>query len=271
MSTPLISVIITAYNAERFISETIESILSQSYSNFEIIIINDGSDDETERIINLFNDSRIVYYNPGRIGRGKALNMALFKAKGTFVAVQDADDVSHPQRLETQIQLLENYSGKVVLGTAVKRISADDIINPSFFSKKKIDSIQLIDVTSQIAFINPVKHSSAFMRLADIKKNNCYDQERKNLFDWDLFYRFVRSGGRLCVISEKLVYKRQHNNQFFEVGKRFEYIISTILLQYRIMKEMKVARISILLLPVQFIYRMLPLKIRMTVRRILGK
>lgn len=109
MSTPLVSVILPAFNAEMFLRESISSILNQSLKNIELIIINDGSTDSTEDIIKSFSDNRIVYLkNTINLGIIKTLNKGIDNAKGKYIARMDADDISMPNRLKRQIEVLEN-------------------------------------------------------------------------------------------------------------------------------------------------------------------
>lgn len=109
MSTPLVSVILPAFNAEMFLRESISSILNQSLKNIELVIINDGSTDSTEDIIKSFSDNRIVYLkNTINLGIIKTLNKGIDNAKGKYIARMDADDISMPNRLKRQIEVLEN-------------------------------------------------------------------------------------------------------------------------------------------------------------------
>ncbi|MEQ4894891.1 glycosyltransferase family A protein, partial [Escherichia coli] len=106
----LITVIMPVYNAEKYIYESIKSILVQSYSNFEFIIINDGSKDSSGKIIeNFLDDTRIRYINRENKGLVFTLNEAISLSRGNYIARMDADDISHPLRLEKQLNfLLEN-------------------------------------------------------------------------------------------------------------------------------------------------------------------
>ena len=111
MSTPLVSVIVPAYNAEKFVAETIESVQAQTYTHWELIIVDDGSTDQTADIIKeyVIKDSRIQYCYQTNGRQGKARNYAISKAKGTLLAFIDADDLWHPQKLEKQIHIFEEY------------------------------------------------------------------------------------------------------------------------------------------------------------------
>jgi glycosyltransferase involved in cell wall biosynthesis len=104
-NTPLVSVIIPAYNAERFVAKTLESVINQTYKNIEVLVVDDGSSDRTAEIVNQIsqNDSRIVLLRQSNLGVAAARNLAIQKAKGEFIAPIDADDIWYPTKLEKQV------------------------------------------------------------------------------------------------------------------------------------------------------------------------
>ena len=107
---PLVSVIIPTYNRVHLIGETIQSVIAQSYSNWELIIIDDGSTDDTENRIKKFNDNRIHYHEIAHCGiLGKVRNIGLSRSKGDYIAFLDSDDIWLPHKLEFQLSLLNKY------------------------------------------------------------------------------------------------------------------------------------------------------------------
>lgn len=117
-----ISVLMPAYNAEKFIEEAIRSVLNQTFTNFEFIIVNDGSTDSTEQIIQSFTDQRIKYLKQQNEGLASALNKGLQQATGKYIARFDADDICYPQRLEQQYQFIKENPSYVIVGSAVDYI-----------------------------------------------------------------------------------------------------------------------------------------------------
>ncbi|HEY4755983.1 MAG TPA: glycosyltransferase [Ignavibacteriaceae bacterium] len=103
---PLISVLITSYNVSEYVPYSISSIISQTYQNFEIIYIDDGSEDNTNEIVNSFNSGKIFYFKTTHTGRTKALNYGLTLCKGDLIAIMDADDIALPIRLEKQVNFM---------------------------------------------------------------------------------------------------------------------------------------------------------------------
>jgi len=117
MGNEIISVIMPVYNANLYLTESINSILNQTYDNFEFIILNDGSQDNSKDIILSFNDKRIKYFEHDNIGIQKTLNRGLFESKGSFIARMDADDISFPERFEKQIHHLKYNNSIIAVGT----------------------------------------------------------------------------------------------------------------------------------------------------------
>src|SRR5215204_3364964 len=115
---PAISVIMSAYNAGRYIGEAIDSVLKQTFTDFELIIINDGSTDDTESVVRSFGDPRIVLVGQSNEGIAAALNTGLVRARADLVARFDADDVCYPHRLEQQYHFLRAHPEYAIVGTA---------------------------------------------------------------------------------------------------------------------------------------------------------
>lgn len=118
---PRVTVLLPVYNGEKYLQETMQSILGQSYTDFEFLIVDDGSFDESLDIVRSFQDPRIrVLKNPERLKLAGALNRGMGEAKGKFIARMDADDIALPQRLEKQVAFMERYPEVGVCGTAIE-------------------------------------------------------------------------------------------------------------------------------------------------------
>jgi glycosyltransferase involved in cell wall biosynthesis len=114
---PMVSIVITAYNAERFIGACIRAALAQTYSRFEVVVVNDGSQDGTDRICRSFRDTRLRYISKGRLGRPRALNEGIHLAMGDYIAINDADDLSLPHRLQYAIDFFRDHPEVAIIGT----------------------------------------------------------------------------------------------------------------------------------------------------------
>ena len=116
-----ITVLLPVYNGERYLRETIQSILTQTYTGFELLIIDDGSTDSSLEIMRSFSDQRIrILENPERLKLSGALNRGMKEARGTYIARMDADDIALPQRLEKQLDFMEKHPEVGVCGTAIE-------------------------------------------------------------------------------------------------------------------------------------------------------
>ena len=117
-STPLVSVILPTYNAAAYLGKAIKSILAQRYGHFELIIVNDGSSDDTQGLLTQYQDPRIIVINQANLGLPKALNQGIGIAKGKYIARQDADDISLPERLSEQVRFMEQNPSCCLLYTS---------------------------------------------------------------------------------------------------------------------------------------------------------
>jgi len=163
MDIPRVTVLMSVYNGERFLGEAIESIINQSYGNFEFLIINDGSTDSTLNIIKSYSDSRIVLINNiVNLGLTKSLNKGLSFAKGEFIARMDADDISHKSRFEKQVKYLDMHPEVVLLGSQARIINKEGIVlkSPKFRNRPT----SAISIRFYCMFNNPFIHSSVIMR-----------------------------------------------------------------------------------------------------------
>ena len=143
--TPKISVLMSAYNSEKYISESIESILNQTFKDFEFIIINDGSSDNTAKIIQKYaeKDERIRFINSKQNqGIIAALNPGFSMCRGEYIARMDSDDISLPKRFEKQIEYMDKHSECGVLGTSI--IIFDKENSKEYIQKERIKFFDLL-------------------------------------------------------------------------------------------------------------------------------
>ena len=136
-----VSVVMTCYNRPNFLDKSIKSILNQTYTNFELIIVDDCSDNETNQLLKNFEskDKRIkLHFNKSNRGPTYTFNKGLYLASTNFIARMDSDDISHPQRLQTQVEFLMKNSNVFVVGTGVNFINEqDEIIRSLCFKRTK--------------------------------------------------------------------------------------------------------------------------------------
>ncbi|MBD2725722.1 glycosyltransferase [Nostoc sp. FACHB-892] len=135
LSNPLISVTMITYNHEKYIGEAVESILNQTYTNFELIIVNDGSNDKTDEIIRKFRDERITYIHQENQGTSSAMNRAILDSRGKYIAFMSGDDISYPHRLETEYNYLVTSQKKIVFSWVDFIDENSQIITDSHFAE----------------------------------------------------------------------------------------------------------------------------------------
>lgn len=228
----LISVITTARNAEKFIEETLLSVSQQTYQNYEYIIIDDGSTDNTVAIIEKFqkqnSDNKINLIKSSGMGRAKALNLAVSKANGSWLAIIDADDLWHAEKLKIQFECVSNNSIDVLATEGTLFTNTSEVI---FETCNIVADIQYI-TAKDLLKSNRLSHSSVLMR-----KSICsYDEERESQFDYELWLRVASQGKILAKIKNNLNFHRIHNNQTFEgkMGKKYRWRSFKLKLNYSI-------------------------------------
>ncbi|MHA2284076.1 MAG: glycosyltransferase family 2 protein [Promethearchaeota archaeon] len=183
---PKISVIMSVYNGENYLSEAVDSILNQTFKDFEFIIINDGSTDGTGAILESYNDPRIVLVNQEHIGLTKSLNKGIALAKGQYIARQDADDISLNKRLENQLEFLKKNKNVALLGTAAEIIDERGKYLQTIKFPCEHSSIQK-EITNYNSFI----HGSVVFKRQCFFELEGYREFFLTSQDYDLWLRFI--------------------------------------------------------------------------------
>lgn len=201
---PKISVILPVYNGDRYLKDSIESVLRQSFKDFELIIINDGSTDDSEVIAKSFNDTRIVYLHQENKGLAATLNRGILMAKGEYLARQDQDDLSHQNRLSLQYRYMQGHRNCVLLGTWAQIMETDKLVDR--FHYHPTDEITL---RYQLLFNNPFVHSSVLLRRSALLQVGGYttDPERQPPEDFELWSRLSRIGSVANIGEVLLTYR----------------------------------------------------------------
>ena len=236
MEEKLISVILPAYNAETYLKEAIDSILVQTYKNFELIVLNDGSTDRTEEIILSYDDARIRYVkNDTNLKLIKTLNKGIELAKGDYIARMDADDISLPTRFEEEIKYMEMHPDIDVCSSRVFRLMQNkNIIKGNYYPCTTPSACVFCSM-----FRTPLSHPASFFR-AKALKHIRYDESEKALHieAFVLWGDFALKGYKMGVLKKRLLLYRDNENSIchtFPVvqvnnhRKRVKYMINQIL------------------------------------------
>jgi len=207
MSEPLVSVIMSVYNDGKFLRDAIESILNQSYENFEFIIVNDGSIDNSLNIINEYakKDNRIVVIEQQNKGLTKSLNIALKKSNGDFIARMDADDISCKNRLKEQVKFLVENKEFALVGTNIIKIDQ----NGNFIEKNKTKYSDS-EIRKTFCTRNCIAHGSVMLNRKLLGNILYYDENFKYSQDYRLWTKIARRY-KIANLKESLYKLRVHN------------------------------------------------------------
>lgn len=204
-SSPPISVICSVYGQAHYLNHAIRSILNQSFKDFEFIIVDDHSQDNSIDVINQFKDNRIILIkNNQRLGLTKNLNQALKIAKGKFIARIDADDIAYKNRLETQYIFLINNPEIAGCGCWAIIINNE---NKKIGEKKMLCDYQ--DIKKNIIKFNPFIHSSLMIRKEIYHANDNYNNKFLLAQDYDLLLKIVKKN-KIINIPKYLISYRQN-------------------------------------------------------------
>src|SRR3989344_4200887 len=204
---PLISVVMSTYNSDKYIFEAIKSILEQTFQNFEFIIVNDGSTDNTLGMIKKFEklDKRIkVINNIENLGLIKSLNKGLRKARGNYIARMDADDISLPERLKIQYNYLERHSDIFLVGASFEYINESGEV---LFQKINNYSPKLIE--KKLAKKSMIHHPTVLFRNVP---GIIYREKAVYCEDRDLWLRFLSEGKKMIVLPNIVLKYRLNMN-----------------------------------------------------------
>jgi glycosyltransferase involved in cell wall biosynthesis len=216
---PTVSALMPVYNAEPYLAEAVESILGQTFADFEFLIVNDGSTDRSGAILERYaaRDRRIRLTSRPNTGYTVALNQLLDLASGEFVARMDADDVALPQRLARQVDYLRAHPDVVCVGSAVHMIDAAGRFLRNGHPGMDHEAIQ----QRALAGDCPLNHPSVMMRRAAVEAVGGYHAEFEPAEDLDLWLR-LGEVGRLVNLPEVLMKYRQHVASFSEQYQRLQ-------------------------------------------------
>ncbi len=209
-SHPLVSVVMPVYNGEKYLREAVESILNQTYTNFEFLVINDGSTDTTFGIVSSYKDQRIrIINNETNIKLIASLNKGLDLAKGDYIIRMDADDVSLSNRIERQVEFMQAHPNIGVCGSFYQTIDKEEKV-----IKYPIDHNEL---AVSLLFYNPICHPTVIIRNSVILKNGLRFKEEYIHAEEYKFWADCMNYSELANIPEVLLNYREHASQISNI------------------------------------------------------
>lgn len=240
MYQPLVSIIIPTYNVEKYIEQGIDSLLNQTYSNLEILIIDDCSTDNTPVILKkkyTKNKKIKIIEKSENLGPANSRNIGIQQAHGKYIALLDGDDYYAVDKIEKQVQVMESNPDVAVCSTFLYTFGLEE--------KEIRFPIRHIEIKDQQLLGCPVAHAATMFRTSYIRENNLYYNENLRFSeDYDLFIRILLQGGKFMTIPEALYFYRltgnqasftRHNNKILKNEKQWE-ISKT--LHYKVLSQL---------------------------------
>ena len=211
-SKPLISVIMSVYNSEEYLRESINSILNQTYSNIEFIIVNDGSTDKSIDILKEYQkkDKRVLIINQKNKGLTKSLNIAIKLSSGSIIARQDADDISLIYRFEKQVYFINEKKYDLCCSRTI------------LLPEKRISPILSYYLPTRILiyFKNPFIHGTFMIKRSGLQRVNCYDETFYFAQDFKLIHDFYKNNLKIKYLKEPLYVSRKPTSSISVLKKK---------------------------------------------------
>ena len=228
------SIIITTFNCQEEILNTLKQLISIKDPSYEVIVVDDGSNDETVKRIESIASGLIKLYQPGKIGRSKALNYAIRKSAGEFIFINDADDFSFVERFHTSVEILEK-NDVIIFG---KAIELENISNYSYEELRNIDTAELkptfkIITKNNLYRSNQLHHSTMALRRSTLKKLNGYNESLKVCIDLDFYFKALSNNITLVEASNTFIVRNIGGTRKFAAIPSDEYIHTLLQLRKR--------------------------------------
>jgi len=213
-NAPLVSILMPVYNGRDYLRPAIDSLLAQTYQNFELLIVNDGSKDDSQEIIDSYKDPRIVSLQQENQGVARSLNNGLKVAKGKYIRRHDADDISTPDSLQIQVDFMEAHPeyamvcNQQAFMTSNGKIARNHRVpNNKFFDGKKQKDLTFNDFS--VLSSSPVVHGTACYKRQEVIDLGCYRTEFIVSEDNDLWLRLLEKN-KIAVLNNCTYFMRIH-------------------------------------------------------------
>jgi len=229
---PLVSIIMGVHNGEEYLQSSIESVLSQTFDDFEFIIIDDGSVDNSAKIVQAFDDPRIVFMQQKNEGLAKTLDKGIVMSRGKYIARQDQDDISLPTRLEKELQLLISRPSIGVVGTFFTYFDENTLEPKETISQPFKD----IDIRRSLLIHNPIGHGTAMFKKSVYEKIGPYTDELGPIEDFQLWLK-ASDVCDFAIVPENLYLYRLNSTGMSSIGKEEQKIQTAKLIKKQWLKK----------------------------------
>jgi glycosyltransferase involved in cell wall biosynthesis len=222
----LISVVIPCYNDAQYIEQAVQSVLNQTYSNIEVIIVDDGSNVATKAVLKKLEPKITKLFTQENQGQSKARNVGILQAKGDYILVLDSDDYFEPSFCEKALPVLEDINIKLVASYMVR-----------FNDSGIVDEYRNFGGDISTLILNNQATGSVLFRKKDFIRSGGYDEMMRSGFeDWEFYIRMLQNGGNLFVIKEPLFYYRLRENSTTSRANKIKYeLLKYIYLKHQVL------------------------------------
>lgn len=219
MNHPLVSVVIASFNMGQYLPQAIQSILDQTYKNLEVIVIDDGSTDDTETNVSaMLGDTRLHYIKQKNLGQPKAKNNGLAQCKGEFIAFCDGDDLWEKNKLELQIPLFNRKE----VGVVYSEVSYIDENNERYDKQPPYERHEGV-ITEQLLEKNFVPFGTAVIRKECLEKDGIFNDEYRMGIDWDLWLRYSLNWEFSFCPSKTYIYREWSGQMSNNMKGRYNF------------------------------------------------
>jgi glycosyltransferase involved in cell wall biosynthesis len=231
---PRVSVVMSVYNGEKYLREAVDSILGQTFGDFEFIIVDDGSTDSTWAILQSYDDQRVILLrNENNIGLTRSLNRGLAIARGEYIARMDADDISLPERFEKQVKALDENPRLGLVGSDVYYLY-DATGHKRLVKLPHTD----VEVKWHLLFHNSFAHSAVMFRRGLVEKIGFYDEASPFAQDYELFSR-IAEHCQVGNLPQPFVVRRYRKGQIYEMHSEQQMAVAAMVSRRNIQHLLK--------------------------------
>ena len=224
MNNPLVTVVMCTYNTETYIKKAIDSVLAQTFTDFEFIVWDDGSTDNTKEIVKSYSDNRIRYFYHENTGLGMALKLACAEAKGKYIARMDSDDICFPDRFAVEVDFLEKHPNHVLVSSAVYYIDENgNHIGRSFPCNADSVLKKILPISNMIVHPMVMMRRNAYERAGGyIPLKKCEDRVFwSRMSRLGKFYNIVTPLGQYRILQNSLSHSENpYNNVLYELRRK---------------------------------------------------
>ena len=196
---PAVTVLTTFFNAEKTILGSIQSILNQSFEDFELLLVNDGSTDNSLELVNQINDERVKIFSPGKIGRAAALNFGLKEANADYIAILDADDQALQDRLSIQYQYLSNNDTSLVASNALLFDGKGNSLGSTNYNSDHEELV--LDLLN----FKPFPHSSVMFKKNEVMEFSGYNERCLKSIDFNMYIDLIQRDLKIHCLKDNLI------------------------------------------------------------------